>query len=236
MKEVIVFAPHPDDETFGCGGTIAKKLSEGYEVSIVFMTDGRNAYLEMFGLTSEPTPYELKEIRKEEAKRVANILGVPKENLFFLDIEDGMLGKNKRKAQEKVIEILLSKRPAMEVYFTYEKDFHTDHRATNDIVKNSIEKLHFNPTEYQYTIARTCERIHSLEDALFNLLRHNIIHVDISKFLPLKRRAMKEYRSQISILSNRQKRPCIESSFLERFLKNEETFFIDRRHYRVRRR
>ena len=31
----LVFAPHPDDETIGVGGTILKKIKEGYEVGWV---------------------------------------------------------------------------------------------------------------------------------------------------------------------------------------------------------
>ena len=62
-KTVIVFAPHPDDETWGCGGSIAKKISEGFEVIVVILTDGRYAFSEIFGINSDPTPEELKEIR-----------------------------------------------------------------------------------------------------------------------------------------------------------------------------
>jgi len=40
-KEASLFAHHLDDGTLGCAGTIAGKLSERYEVSVVFMTDGR---------------------------------------------------------------------------------------------------------------------------------------------------------------------------------------------------
>jgi LmbE family N-acetylglucosaminyl deacetylase len=40
-KSILVFAPHPDDETLGCGGTIANRVREGHEVEIFFMTDGR---------------------------------------------------------------------------------------------------------------------------------------------------------------------------------------------------
>lgn len=39
-KRIIVFAPHPDHETLGCAGTIAKRLNEGYEVLLVVLTDG----------------------------------------------------------------------------------------------------------------------------------------------------------------------------------------------------
>jgi len=68
-KKIVVFAPHPDDETLGCGGTIAKRVREGYDILIIFMTCGRNALSELFGISSNPSPLELKEIRKEEAKR-----------------------------------------------------------------------------------------------------------------------------------------------------------------------
>lgn len=223
-KKVIVFAPHPDDEILGCGGTIARKLSEGYDVSIVFMTDGRNTYLKLFGITSEPTPLKLKEIRKEEAKRAAKVLGLQEENLLFLDIEDGMLEKNEGRVQEKVIEILSKASPA-EVYFTYEKDFNTDHRVTNHIVENSITKLCLHTMKYQYSIVQKYARISPLKDTLFDLLKHHLIHVNISKFLPLKKMAIKKYTSQITILSSKQEKPVLESSFLKRFLKNEETFF-----------
>ena len=35
-KKITVFAPHPDDEILGCGGTIARKKDEGYEIFIVY--------------------------------------------------------------------------------------------------------------------------------------------------------------------------------------------------------
>ena len=75
-RSTIVFSPHPDDETLGCGGTIAMKIKKGYNVSIVFMTDGRNALLEKFDIRSNPSPQKLKGIRKEEAKQATKILGV----------------------------------------------------------------------------------------------------------------------------------------------------------------
>ena len=49
-KRIIVFAPHPDDETFGCGGVMAKRNSERYNVNIVVLTDGRHAYSTVLGI------------------------------------------------------------------------------------------------------------------------------------------------------------------------------------------
>jgi N-acetylglucosamine malate deacetylase 1 len=40
VKSALVVAPHPDDETFGCGGLIALKLAAGAAVRVVLLTDG----------------------------------------------------------------------------------------------------------------------------------------------------------------------------------------------------
>jgi glycosyltransferase involved in cell wall biosynthesis len=43
-KSAMVFAPHQDDETFGCGGMIARKKEQGIPVAIAFLTDGRGSH------------------------------------------------------------------------------------------------------------------------------------------------------------------------------------------------
>ena len=40
MENIIVFAPHPDDDIIGCGGSIARQLQQGNKVSIVYLTSG----------------------------------------------------------------------------------------------------------------------------------------------------------------------------------------------------
>lgn len=222
-KKVVVFAPHPDDETLGCGGTIAKKLSEGYEVLIVFLTDGRNAFLKLFDIDSNPSPSELKEIRKDEVKRASSILSLSEDALLFLDFEDGMLGKNEVEVKKKVIEILGKTVPA-EVYFTYEKDFHIDHRVANRIVRSSIKEIGLDALTYRYSITRKYARVSPLIDSFLNFFKHNMIRVDISNYLPLKEKALKEFKSQVTIISDRQQRPVLLN--VERFLKNEEIFFV----------
>ncbi|MEZ6058962.1 MAG: PIG-L family deacetylase [Planctomycetaceae bacterium] len=63
--DVIVVGAHPDDVEIGCGGTIARMAQQGYRVGIVDLTDG------------EPTPLSPgPEVRLEEARRAAEILGV----------------------------------------------------------------------------------------------------------------------------------------------------------------
>ena len=41
-EKVMVLAPHMDDETIGCGGTLARHVRAGASVTVVFLTDGRH--------------------------------------------------------------------------------------------------------------------------------------------------------------------------------------------------
>ncbi len=228
-RKVIVFAPHPDDETFGCGGTIAKKVSENYEVIIVVMTDGKFG-LSVWGINSNPTPEELKSIRKEEVTRAAAILGVPRKNLIFFDFVDGELLQNKKEAEERVEEILKKELPT-EIYFPYEKDYNIDHRAANNIIMDSIRRVSSLALRFRYSISRKYGRLGSLTnsalahtDRLLNIFKHNFADVDVTEFLPLKTAAIKEFKSQIAIISDSQKRPCEKN--INRFLKSKEVFYV----------
>jgi N-acetylglucosamine malate deacetylase 1 len=69
--DVVAVGAHPDDVEIACGGTLARLARHGYRVGIVDLTDG------------EPTPRSPgPEVRLAEARRAAEILGVPyRENL-----------------------------------------------------------------------------------------------------------------------------------------------------------
>lgn len=224
-KKILIFAPHPDDETWGCGGTIVKRISEGYEVIIVVITDGRHAFSKLFGIHSDPTPDELKEIRKKEVKRATKILGVREKNLIFLEFEDGYLEKYEKEAGEKIIQILKKNSPE-EVFFPYKKDAHPDHRATNRTVINAIRELKLNSRKYQYSIMHKWGRIGPKIDVLLNLIKRNMIYVDISEFLPLKEKAIKEFKSEVTVISSEQQEPLLKD--LNPILKNKEAFYVDK--------
>ena len=225
QKKITVFAPHPDDETLGCGGTIAKRISEGYDVVIVVLTDGRHAFSKILGIYSDPSPEDVKRMRKEEVKRAVKILGVQKKNLIFLDFEDGTLEKNWKKLEERIIQIIEKNSP-VEVYFPYEKDVHLDHRVTNRAVRNAIENLGIAVKKYQYSISQKYSRIGPIIDKMLNIFKHNIVHVDISRFHSVKTAAVREFKSEMEIVSSKQQRRLMNN--VEKFLNHEETFYIDK--------
>lgn len=221
----MIFAPHPDDETLNCGGIIAKKSRE-CEILVIFMTDGRNALKKLFGISSNPSPFEYKEIRKEEAKKAMKILGVSEENLIFLDIEDGQLKQNSSIAKKRIIECLIGL-SFDELYFPSEKDIKPDHRATNNIVRSVLRNFKFDKPyeENTYLMVRKYNKIGPWKDKIFNIFLNNIFKVDISCYLPQKIKALNEYKTQIDIVSHKQKKPVLDANFLIRYIGEEETFF-----------
>jgi LmbE family N-acetylglucosaminyl deacetylase len=217
---MLVFSPHPDDGIMGCGGTIAKRVSEGFEVYMVMLTDGRHAFTHVLGISSEPSPEEVKQMRREEFIRAARLLEVSEKNLFFFDFEDGTLEKHEEEAEEKAIEIIEKHWPA-DVYYPFRRDCHPDHRATNRIVCNALKQLRY-AGSYEYTIMHTYARFGPLMEKFLSLLRRDEVEEDVSAFLSLKEKALDEYKSGMRLISSKQEKPLHPS--VKGFLKRKEIF------------
>jgi LmbE family N-acetylglucosaminyl deacetylase len=217
---MIVFSPHPDDGALGCGGTIAKKVSQGFEVYVVMLTDGRHAFTQRLGITSEPSPEDVKQMRKEEFIKAAGLLGVPKKNLLFFDYEDGTLEEHENEAKEKAIEIIKKYWPA-DMYYPFRRDCHPDHRATNRIVRGALQQLRY-AGSYEYTITHTYAHLGPLVEKFLSILRRDEVEEDISAFVALKKKVLETYESELTVISSKQKEPLHTS--VKKFLKKREVF------------
>lgn len=150
--KIIVFAPHPDDESYGVGGSIIKWIEEGHEVHIIWFTDGRAGYrkakeeneLEECEETSI-TDEELAKIRLREADVAGEYLGVTKENRHFLKIYDQELKNNVDFAVEKIRDIVIE---ANRFVIPSDNNGHPDHQATHDIAKKVAQKLNLVNLEF----------------------------------------------------------------------------------------
>lgn len=84
FRRYLFIGPHPDDIEIGAGATAAKLAASGKELCFLICTDGRYGDgLAPEGLNRE----ELVELRKEESRRSAAVLGV--RDLRFLGLSDG---------------------------------------------------------------------------------------------------------------------------------------------------
>lgn len=118
--KVLVFAPHPDDEIIGVGGTIAKRAKEGDEVYVCVVTKGG---LPLFN--PDFIEQGRRECREADAK-----LGV--KETIFLDFPAVMLETVPRyEFNGKIAEVVQRINPD-EVYIPHRGDMQIDHQMVVD--------------------------------------------------------------------------------------------------------
>lgn len=86
---VVVIAPHPDDETLGCGGWLAACCANGWEVRVVVLTDGSASHPGHPALT----PELLARQRRNECLEACRALGLPENRVEFWGLPDGQLDR-----------------------------------------------------------------------------------------------------------------------------------------------
>jgi LmbE family N-acetylglucosaminyl deacetylase len=124
---VLVIAPHPDDETIGCGGALCLHAVRGDRVTVVFLTSGE------LGLKVRPRKQAWK-IRESEARAAGRILGVARFEFFRLP--DWTVGDHIKRAARLLSPILRAESPEM-IYLPHPRDWHPDHRAATPLLRSA---------------------------------------------------------------------------------------------------
>jgi len=121
---------HPDDESLGLGGTLAKYASEGVETFLVTATRGEaGRYHGHRGDQHHPGATELGRIREAELRAAASVLGI--RDLTFLDYRDTELDRaDPREAIARIAFQVRRARPDVVVTFGPDGAYgHPDHIA-----------------------------------------------------------------------------------------------------------
>jgi LmbE family N-acetylglucosaminyl deacetylase len=216
VKRMVVVAPHPDDDVLGCGGTIACKVQEGWQVFIIYVTTGGNSHARVLGILNAPTPAQLAEIRKAEAISAAQVLGVPAQNLIFLGLNSDFLRKHPNEAGARLANVLSATRPDM-LFYPMVLDTHPTHKSTGLIVE-SLKNIDPEPIRLRYWIWRESEP----SETGYKTVRYSIKSV-----LRLKEQALQQHKSQISLFYKSQTRPVLNAQFVQGFLRDYEEFWVD---------
>lgn len=174
---VLTVAAHPDDETLGAGGTMARLAAQGHEVWICILTDGvtaRHAHVEQ---------------QKECAIGAADVLGAA--NVVFCELPDQRLDSLPLLDVITPIEKCIGElRP--EIVFThFKEDVNQDHRtvfeatmvAARPVDGTSVRQL------LCYETASSTEWAPPFPGSVFS----PNVFVDISSTLPRKLEAMRSY-------------------------------------------
>ena len=135
LKLLAIFA-HPDDESMGMGGTLAKYSAEGIETHLVCASRGEQGW---FGpKDQDPGPDRLAQIRTEELQNCVNILMM--KELHFLDYMDGDVDKaNHEEAINKIVSHIRKIKPQVVVTFPPDGNYgHPDHIAMGQFANAAI--------------------------------------------------------------------------------------------------
>ena len=116
---------HPDDESLGCGGVLAKSAAEGVETYLVTATRGERGRIG----SERPAPAVVGPVREAELWRAAGVLGL--RELALLDYVDGDLDRtDAHEAASKIAAHVRRIRPHVVVTFAAEGSYgHPDHIA-----------------------------------------------------------------------------------------------------------
>lgn len=146
-KTILLFTPHPDDDTFCCAGTLALLAKRQNKIHIVIYTnDDKGSY------DPDMTSERLARIRKAEEEEACRIVGIPQQNIQWLQFHDGMLEyADPKDLVEEVTKIIRTYRPdvvmSIDPGSEYVRWHKTDHRMaannTIDAVRAAEWHLYF---------------------------------------------------------------------------------------------
>ncbi|MCG3109697.1 Diacetylchitobiose deacetylase [Metallosphaera sp. J1] len=201
--KVLVIAPHPDDETLCCGGSILRYVRRGDEVHVAVVTDGR------YGAPREDLrgKNELVQLRKSELYRAVGRLGLKPGDVTFLGFEDAHVRLKAGEVEYALRDLMRAWNPSV-VYSPLPHDGHPDHSEVGRIVMRLGVPARF----YLIWLPRGTRKIELLQ--LRNWRR---VRVDICKHRETKIGAINEYRSQLGGLGK----------ILERLTGRFETFYVN---------
>jgi LmbE family N-acetylglucosaminyl deacetylase len=170
-KDALIIAPHPDDESLGCGGSIIKHIRAKSRVKVIFLTNGdKGDFQGRFGK-------EYVEIRKNSARKAMGILGV--EDFEFWGYGDRELAAATGEAEEKLLYTIRAFSPSL-LYAPSPLEAHPDHKAAFQIVWNLRTRIQISYAFYEVLMA----------------LYPNAL-VDISDEMEQKRKAIESYHTEV---------------------------------------
>ena len=221
LGSVVVIAPHPDDETFGCGGAVALLARAGVGLHLAVITDGSASHPDHPSMGR----LELATLRRTECMKASESLGNPWRNIAFLGAPDGDLPRldaERRDATGKRLVAVLRDAAAAVVLIPCRRDGSSEHEAAFKIAQEAIGASGMRVRLLEYPVWSWWNPLLLLVPALS---AQRVWHVDISDVRELKSRAVACYASQLKPLPP-DSTPALPSGFGDGFLGRDE-FFLE---------
>ena len=184
MRRILVVAPHPDDESLGCGGTLLKHKQTGDEIHWLIVT-GMSSKL---GYSSDRIFTRKAEIVEVGARYDFDSvieLGLPPAHLDTLPIGEVIAA---------ISQIVTDLRPNV-IYTAYRNDAHSDHQVVYDAVLASTKSFRYPYVKevLAYETISETDFGYKPEDGGF---KPNVF-VDISEYLSKKLEILNVFESEL---------------------------------------
>ena len=211
-RSCLVLAAHPDDETLGCGATIARKAEAGTPVHVFVASDGSS------WPPGRPASENIAR-RAAELSQAVRALGLPVEAVRQGPFREMQLATLVEELSDAVADVVREVRPA-EVFVTSPWDPHPDHAALARAARRAMAGVELRLLEYPIW---QWHRPGSWLAMWRESSRPEAVRT--SGYLDHKRRALAEYPSQVSLRRRGAASHTIHPPLLRNFLSRREVFF-----------
>jgi LmbE family N-acetylglucosaminyl deacetylase len=212
---LVVVAPHPDDESLGCGGLISAACAAGRPVKVIIVSDGTGSHprSRVYSRT------RLRALRESEARCAVAALGLAPCHVEFLRLADRFVpseGHAARRATEQIIATARSVN-ATALFVSWRHDPHCDHQAAYRLARHAQRELGIALYEYSVWSAalKPSQPVTPVSGFRINIDPHRV----------RKSRAIAAHRSQTTdMISDDPTGFRLTAAVLTRFAGSFETF------------
>ena len=189
--QVLILAPHADDESLGCGGLIAELCERGRPPIVLVVTDGTGSHPNSRAWPAE----KLRRLREDETLRATAALGLPSGQVGFLRLRDTAAPQHGPGFETACAAIAERLQGCGTLLAPWALDPHCDHEAVQTMARRVAGDTGVRLLSYPvwgWLIAPDTEIAPDLPIGGFRL--------DISRHLEAKREAIRLHASQYSDL------------------------------------
>ena len=184
MKNILIIAPHPDDEILGCGGTMFKHIAQRDNVYVCIVTHAAPP------IYKEGTSVGI----QAAARKCHSWMGV--KETFFLNFPTVMLETVDRyKINDAILKIVQQTNTDV-MYIPHYGDMQKDHQIVAEACMVAARPKYEHKVSVVYGYETMSETAWNAPNIQNEFIPN--VYVDISSFLVSKLEAMKFYDSQLS--------------------------------------
>lgn len=216
LHKLVVLAPHPDDETLGCGTLLARAFA-GAGAHVICLTDGSASHPQ----STQWPPHRLAQRRRAEMEQALAHLGGTPDDLTWLGLPDSKMHLSDPAKIAATLADLITATGARHIFAPAPEDHHIDHKVTAHVAR-LLREMQPDWTFYSYPVWSRWED----RDFKHRIAHHAPVCLAPAGFAAQKRAALNAHQSQLgAIVRDDPDGFVLPAAFVEAFLTEDELFW-----------